>query len=243
MIIYPAIDLKAGKCVRLYKGDMNKDTVYNDNPEAQALEWARCGFNWLHIVDLDGAIQGMPANHRAVRDILKSVDIPVQLGGGIRTHKQVERWLQEGVSRIILGTVAVNDPDLVKEVCRDYPGQIAIGIDALQGTVMTQGWVDASHLKAVELAKMFEDAGACAIIYTDIDRDGTGNGVNVQATKELAEVTSIPVIASGGVGSLKDIELIKVASASHGLNGVIVGRAFYDKSVDPAEALRVAASA
>jgi phosphoribosylformimino-5-aminoimidazole carboxamide ribotide isomerase len=241
MIIYPAIDLKNGKCVRLLRGDMNKDTVYNDNPAAQAHDWARLGFSWLHIVDLDGAIQGMPANHRAVRDIIKAVDIPVQLGGGIRTYKQVERWLQEGVSRIILGTIAVNDPDLVKQVCRDFPGQIAIGIDALQGTVMTQGWVDASNMQATELAKMFEDAGASAIIYTDIDRDGTGHGVNVAATKELAEVTSIPVIASGGVGSLKDIELIKAASASHGLNGVIVGRAFYDKSVDPNEALRVAA--
>ena len=240
MIIYPAIDLKAGKCVRLYKGDMNKDTVYNDNPEAQALEWARCGFNWLHIVDLDGAIGGMPANHHAVRKIIKAVDLPVQLGGGIRTYAQIRHWIEEGVSRVILGTAAVNDPDLVKQACNDFPGQIAVGIDALDGIVMTQGWVDASQIQAADLARMFEDVGVAAIIYTDINRDGTGHGVNIEATCALAEVTSIPVIASGGVGSLKDIAAVKEAVKTHSLNGVIVGRAFYDKSIDPIEAIKLA---
>lgn len=242
MIIYPAIDLKGGKCVRLYKGDMTKDTVYNDNPAAQAHEWARLGFSWLHIVDLDGAVAGVPTNHHAVRDIIKAVDIPVQLGGGIRTHAQIRHWIEEGVSRIILGTAAVNDPDLVRQACLDFPGQIAVGIDALDGIVMTQGWVDASRIKAADLARMFEDAGVAAIIYTDINRDGTGEGVNIEATKALSDVTSIPVIASGGVGSIADIEAVRAASLSHRLNGVIVGRAFYDKTVDPAEALRVASA-
>jgi phosphoribosylformimino-5-aminoimidazole carboxamide ribotide isomerase len=242
MIIYPAIDLKDGQCVRLYKGDMTRSTVYSDNPAAQAHEWAKAGFNWLHIVDLDGALQGAPANHHAVRDILKSIDIPVQLGGGIRTRAQIEHWINEGVSRVILGTAAVNDPDLVKQACREFPGQIAVGIDALDGIVMTQGWVDASHMQAADLARMFEDAGVAAIIYTDINRDGTGQGVNMEETCALAQATSIPVIASGGAGSLKDIERVKAASLSHGLNGVIVGRAFYDKSLDPLEALKVAAA-
>lgn len=241
MIIYPAIDLKSGQCVRLYKGDMTQATVYNDNPAAQAHIWARTGFNWLHIVDLDGAIAGAPANHHAVREIIAAVDIPVQLGGGIRTHAQIQHWIEEGVSRVILGTAAVNDPDLVKQACRDFPGQIAVGIDALDGIVMTQGWVDSGHIQAVDLAQMFEDAGVAAIIYTDINRDGTGHGVNMEATCALAEATSIPVIASGGVGSLADIDAVKAAVKSHGLNGVIVGRAFYDKSVDPAEALKRAA--
>lgn len=237
MIIYPAIDLKGGKCVRLYKGDMQQATIYNDSPASQAHEWASLGFNWVHVVDLDGAIQGMPANHHAVRDIIKAVDIPVQLGGGIRTHAQIRHWIEEGVSRVILGTAAVNDPDLVKQACYDFPGQIAVGIDALDGIVMTQGWVDASTVKAADLARMFEDVGVSAIIYTDIDRDGTGAGVNVKATKILSEVTSIPVIASGGVGTLGDISAVRDA----GLPGVIVGKAFYDKSVNPAEALKVAA--
>ena len=240
MIIYPAIDLKQGRCVRLYKGDMERDTVYNDDPAAQALEWVQKGFSWLHIVDLDGAISGAPANHRAVRSILRSIDIPAQLGGGIRSMKQIEHWLSEGLSRVILGTAAVRDPDLVKEACREFPEQIAVGIDALDGVVMTDGWVDASNVQVADLARLFEDAGAAAIIYTDIDRDGTGQGVNIEATKALAEVTSIPVIASGGAGSLSDIEAVKAASLSHGLNGMIVGKAFYDKRIDPAQALQVA---
>ncbi|MGB0719937.1 MAG: 1-(5-phosphoribosyl)-5-[(5-phosphoribosylamino)methylideneamino]imidazole-4-carboxamide isomerase [Bdellovibrionales bacterium] len=240
MIIYPAIDLKDGKCVRLYKGDMARDTVYNEDPGAQAHEWAAAGFSWIHVVDLDGAVQGVPTNHHAVRDIIKQVDIPVQLGGGIRTLAQIEHWLQEGLSRVILGTAAVRDPDLVREACRLFPDQIAVGIDALNGEVMVDGWVDGSNIQAEILAAHFEDAGVAAIIYTDIDRDGTGTGVNIAATKALAEKTSIPVIASGGVGSLADIEGVKAASQTHGLNGVIVGKAFYDKRIDPVEALKIA---
>lgn len=241
MIIYPAIDLKDGKCVRLVQGDMARDTVYNDDPAAQALEWVQSGFNWLHIVDLDGAVEGVPKNHTAVRAILKDIDIPVQLGGGIRNESQIEHWIEAGVSRVILGTAAVKNPELVKWACHQFPDQIAVGIDALNGEVMVDGWVDGSNIQAVELAKLFEDAGVAAIIYTDIDRDGTGKGVNIEATIALAEATSIPVIASGGAGSIKDIEAVKAASISHGLNGVIVGKAFYDKRIDPKEALTIAA--
>ena len=234
MIIYPAIDLKDGKCVRLVQGDMTRDTVYNEDPGAQALEWVQAGFNWLHIVDLDGAVHGAPENHHAVREILKTVDIPVQLGGGIRNHGQIEHWMEAGVSRVILGTAAVRDPELVKWACREFPDQIAVGIDALGGEVMVEGWVDGSNIQATELAAHFEDAGVAAIIYTDIDRDGTGKGINIEETVKLAESTSIPVIASGGAGSIEDIQAVKNAD----LNGVIVGKAFYDKRIDPAEALR-----
>lgn len=240
MIIYPAIDLKDGKCVRLYKGDMTQDTVYNDDPAAQAREWAQAGFSWLHVVDLDGALAGAPANHSAVRGILDAVGVPVQLGGGIRSHGQIGHWLEAGVSRVILGTAAVRDPDLVRQACRDFPGRIAVGIDALDGIVMVDGWVDSGNIAAADLARLFEDAGVCAIIYTDIDRDGTGAGINMEATRALAESTSIPVIASGGAGSLDDLKAVRAAADSHGLNGVIVGRAFYDKSIDPAQALTVA---
>ena len=235
MIIYPAIDLKNGKCVRLYKGDMSQDTIYNDDPSAQAQEWQSLGFSWIHVVDLDGAIKGMPANSKAVRNIIKSVNVPVQLGGGIRTPKQIEHWIKEGVSRVILGTIAVRDPDLVKRACNDYPGKIAVGIDARKGKVAVEGWAQTSNMDALELAKMFEDAGVAAIIYTDIDRDGTGTGVNVEETKALAASTKIPVIASGGIGSLENIRAVKAAN----LQGVIVGKAFYDKRVDPAEALKI----
>lgn len=240
MILYPAIDLKEGKCVRLYQGDMNRDTVYNEDPAAQAHDFARAGFSWLHVVDLDGAVEGSPTNHTAVRAILKDIDIPVQLGGGIRTMEQIEHWLSEGVSRVILGTAAVRDPDLVREACNKFPGQIAVGIDALNGDVMVEGWVDSSNLKATELASHFEDAGVAAIIYTDIDRDGTGNGVNIVATIALAQSTEIPVIASGGVGSLEDLKLVKEA-AEYGVSGVIIGRALYDERITPEEALAVAA--
>ncbi len=216
---------------------MTRDTVYNENPGAQAFEWVQTGFNWLHVVDLDGAVHGAPENHHAVRDILKSVDIPVQLGGGIRNHGQIEHWIEAGISRVILGTAAVRDPELVRWACREFPGQIAVGIDALNGEVMVDGWVDGSNIEATLLASHFEDAGVAAIIYTDIDRDGTGKGVNMEATIALAESTSIPVIASGGAGSMEDIKAVKAASESHGLNGVIVGKAFYDKRIDPKEAL------
>lgn len=240
MIIYPAIDLKDGKCVRLYKGDMAQDTVYNDNPAAQAHEWVKAGFSWLHIVDLNGAIQGMPVNHKAVRDIIHTVDIPVQLGGGIRKLKQIEHWLSEGVSRVILGTIAVQDPELVKEACYEFPGQIAVGIDAKDGQVMVNGWVEGSQMEAVELARIFEDVGVESIIYTDINRDGTGQGINILSTIAMAQATSIPVIASGGANSLDDVKNVKDAE-SYGVNGMIVGKAFYDKKIDPAEALKIAA--
>ena len=226
--------------MRLVQGDMNRDTVYNDDPAAQAMDWVRAGFNWLHIVDLDGAIEGTPKNHMAVRSILNTVDIPVQLGGGIRTREHIEHWISEGVSRVILGTVAVKDPELVRWACHQFPDQIAVGIDAKNGEVMVEGWVDGSNIQATELASHFEDAGVAAIIYTDIDRDGTGKGVNIEATKKLAEATSIPVIASGGAGSIEDIKGVKAASESHGLNGVIVGKAFYDQRIDPKEALGIA---
>ncbi len=236
MIIYPAIDLKNGKCVRLYQGDMAKDTVYSDDPAAQALTWEKAGFQWLHVVDLDGAVKGMPANAGAVRKIINATKIPVQLGGGIRTHAQIRKWLETGVSRVILGTAALRDPELVKQACIDFPKQIAVGIDARGGRVATQGWVETSQTTAADLAKHFEDTGVAAIIYTDIERDGTGKGVNIQSTVELAASTQIPIIASGGAGSLEDLKAVKKAN----LAGVIVGRALYDKSIDPTEALKIA---
>lgn len=235
MIIYPAIDLKAGKCVRLYKGDMTEATIYSDDPAAQAFEWVRAGFSWLHIVDLDGAVTGGPANSHAVRDILKAIDVPVQLGGGIRNMHQIEHWIEAGVSRVILGTAAVRDPDLVREACGRFPGQIVVGIDAREEMVAVEGWVHAGDVHMIELAQMYQDAGVAAIIYTDIDRDGTSSGVNIDSTVKLASATSIEVIASGGVGALADIKAVKEA----GLKGVIVGRAFYDKTIDPAEALKL----
>lgn len=240
MIIYPAIDLKDGKCVRLYKGDMTRDTVYNDDPAAQAGEWAKCGFSWLHIVDLDGAVGGNPVNHSAVRSIIKSVDIPVQLGGGIRNMKQIEHWLQEGVSRVILGTAAVRDPDLVKEACYEFPGQIVVGVDAIAGQVMVDGWVDGSNMQAEDLVKEFADVGVAAVIYTDIDRDGTGEGINILSTISLAQSTTIPVIASGGANSLDDIQNVKNAE-SYGVEGVVLGKSLYEKKIDPVEALKIAA--
>lgn len=239
MIIYPAIDLKEGKCVRLYKGDMTRDTVYNDNPAHQAAKWAALGFSWLHVVDLDGAVQGSPVNHHAVREIIKHVDIPVQLGGGIRTRAQIEHWLQEGVSRVIIGSAAVSDPDLVKRACYEFPGQIVVGIDAIAGMVMVNGWLDKANVQVSELAKMFEDVGVAAIIYTDIDRDGTGKGVNTLATIALAQSVNIPIIASGGAHSLDDIRNVKAAS-EYGVDGVIVGKAFYEETMDPVEALKIA---
>lgn len=242
MIIYPAIDLKNGKCVRLYQGDMTRDTIYNENPAHQALEWARAGFSWLHVVDLDGAVEGAPKNYHAVRDILKATDLPMQLGGGIRTMQQIDHWLSEGISRVILGTVAVRDPDLVREACALYPGQVAVGIDARDGMVAVDGWVKASNIEAKELASHFEDAGVSCIIYTDISRDGTGKGVNIVSTISLAQSTSIPVIASGGVGSLHDLDLVKKAS-EYGVNGVIVGKALYDGLFTPEQALQAATGA
>lgn len=237
MIIYPAIDLKDGQCVRLHKGDMNAVTVYNENPASQAHEWARAGFSWLHVVDLNGAVDGKPVNVEAVRAIIGAADLPVQLGGGIRSLKQIEDWLAEGVSRVILGTAAVKNPALVKEACRLFPDQIVVGIDARGTRVAVEGWVEESDMEAADLAAHFEDAGVSAIIYTDINRDGTGRGLNMETTIALARSTAIPVIASGGVASLADIRAVKAASP-HGVTGMIIGTALYDGAIDPAQALQ-----
>lgn len=239
MIIYPAIDLKNGQCVRLHKGDMAAVTIYNDDPGAQAHEWAKAGFSWLHVVDLNGAVDGKPVNVQAVRAILGAADLPVQLGGGIRSLKQIEDWLGEGVSRVILGTVAVKNPDLVREACRLFPDQIVVGIDARGSRVAVEGWVEDSDMEVTDLAALFEDAGVAAIIYTDINRDGTGQGLNMESTIALAQSTSIPIIASGGVASLADVRAVK-AAAAQGVTGVIIGTALYDGAINPAQALQEA---
>ena len=236
--LYPAIDLKDGNCVRLFKGDMEAVTVFNDNPAAQAKAFEDAGCRWLHIVDLNGAFAGEPVNGAAVDAIMDMVTIPVQLGGGIRDIATMERWLDKGLSRLILGTLAVKNPALVKEACALFPGKIAVGIDAKGGKVAVEGWAEASELGVIELAKKFEDAGVAAIIHTDIDRDGTLTGVNAEASSELAAAVSIPVIASGGVKDLSDIERV---AATGNLEGVITGRAIYDGGMDLAAALRVAA--
>ncbi len=231
MIIFPAIDLKDGKCVRLYKGDMNAATVYNENPASQATEFERAGFSWLHIVDLNGAIEGRSMNVDTVREIVRASGLKIQLGGGIRDLAGIDRWLSAGVDRVILGTAAVRNPALVKEACRMFPDKIAVGIDARNGKVAVSGWVETSDVDVIELVKKFEGAGVAAVIHTDIDRDGTGEGLNIAATKAVADATSIPVIASGGVGGLKDIESVRDAK----LHGVIVGRALYDGTLPSQE--------
>ena len=236
--LYPAIDLKDGSCVRLFKGDMEAATVFNDNPAAQAKAFEDAGCRWLHIVDLNGAFAGEPVNGAAVDAIMDAVNVPVQLGGGIRDIATMERWLEKGLSRLILGTLAVKNPALVKEACRLFPGKIAVGIDAKGGKVAVEGWAEASELGVIELAQKFEDAGVAAIIHTDIDRDGTLTGVNADASSELAAAVSIPVIASGGVKDLSDIE--RVAAAGN-LEGVITGRAIYDGGMDLGAALEIAA--
>lgn len=236
MIIYPAIDLKDGRCVRLYKGDLSQQTIYNDDPADQARIWARAGFQWIHVVDLNGAVDGHPVNIDAVRSIMDAVDIPIQLGGGIRQLNQINTWLEAGVSRVILGTAAVKNPGLVFDACRLFPGKIAVGIDARGEKAAIDGWTKDSAESIFELAKNFEDAGVSAIIYTDITRDGTGEGLNMEMTKRLADHISIPVIASGGVGSMDDVKAVKDAAA-HGIEGVIIGKALYDGRVDAKEAL------
>ncbi len=235
MIIFPAIDLKDGKCVRLFKGDMNASTVYNDDPAAQARAFQEAGFKWLHLVDLNGAIEGRSVNAMVVNDILHELSIPVQLGGGIRNMASIDRWIASGVSRIILGTIAVRDPQLVKDACSKYPGKIAVGIDARDGKVAVSGWVEESTIEASELAQRFADVGVAAIIFTDIDRDGTGQGPNVEAARTLAASVQVPVIASGGVGALAHVKSVKEA----GLHGVVIGRALYDGSVSAKDALSV----
>jgi phosphoribosylformimino-5-aminoimidazole carboxamide ribotide isomerase len=238
LILFPAIDLKDGQCVRLKLGDMEQATVYNVDPAAQAKAFEDQGFEWLHVVDLNGAFEGRSVNGAAVEAILKATRNPVQLGGGIRTLADIEAWLKKGLSRVILGTVAVHDPDLVREACRRFPGRVAVGIDAKGGAVAVEGWAKASSLGAIELAKKFEGAGAAAIIYTDIDRDGVLAGINWEATIELAEAVSIPVIASGGLASMADIVRMTMPDAKR-LEGAISGRALYDGRIDPAEALAV----
>lgn len=236
MILFPAIDLKDGECVRLKLGDMNEATVYNTDPAAQAQAFEEQGFEWLHVVDLNGAFAGESVNGAAVEAILKATKNPVQLGGGIRTLKDIENWLDKGLRRVILGTVAVRDPDLVREACKIFPGQVAVGIDAKGGKVAVEGWAEASELGVIELAKKFEGAGVAAIIYTDIDRDGILAGINWDSTLELADQVSIPVIASGGLASMEDIKrLAEPVSAK--LEGAISGRAIYDGRIDPAAAL------
>jgi len=238
MILFPAIDLKDGQCVRLKLGDMAEATVYNADPAAQAKAFEAQGFEWLHVVDLNGAFAGESVNGAAVEAILKATMNPVQLGGGIRTLAHIEGWLAKGLARVILGTVAVRDPELVKEACRLFPGKVAVGIDARGGKVAVEGWAEASELGAIELARKFEGAGVAAIIYTDIDRDGVLAGINWEATLALADAVSIPVIASGGLASMADIVRMTMPDAAR-LEGAISGRALYDGRLDPAEALRV----
>ena len=236
MILFPAIDLKDGQCVRLKLGDMEQATVYNPDPAAQAKTFEDQGFEWLHVVDLNGAFAGESVNGAAVDAILSATRNPVQLGGGIRSLAHIEQWLSRGLSRVILGTVAVRDPELVKEACRLFPGKVAVGIDAKGGKVAVEGWAEASELGVVELAQKFEGAGVAAIIYTDIDRDGILTGINWASTLELADQVSIPVIASGGLASMDDIRRMLAPDATK-LEGAISGRALYDGRIDPAEAL------
>lgn len=238
MILYPAIDIKDGLCVRLERGDMNAATVFNDNPADQARAFRDVGFNWLHLVDLNGAFEGRPVNAKAVDAILAAVDTPVQLGGGIRDLDTIDRWLEAGVRRVILGTVALSNPDLVIEACRRHPGRIVVGIDARDGNVAVEGWAKTSSVKALDLALKFEDAGVAAIVYTDINRDGVMTGINLEATVDLAFALTTPIIASGGVSSINDLLELKANEAA-GIEGLISGRALYDGRIDPAEAIAV----
>jgi len=236
MILFPAIDLKDGQCVRLRLGDMDEATVFNDDPAAQARSFEDQGFEFLHVVDLNGAFAGESVNGAAVEAILDAVDFPVQLGGGIRSLAHIEAWLDKGLARVILGTVAVRDPDLVKEACRLFPGRVAVGIDARGGRVAVEGWAETSELAVVELARRFEGAGVAAIVYTDIDRDGVLTGINWDATLELARAISIPVIASGGLAGMDDIRRMTEPEMQV-LEGAISGRALYDGRIDSREAL------
>jgi phosphoribosylformimino-5-aminoimidazole carboxamide ribotide isomerase len=238
MILFPAIDLKDGQCVRLKLGDMAQATVFNEDPAAQARDFAEQGFEWLHLVDLNGAFAGRPVNAEAVDAILAATDVPVQLGGGIRDMATVETWLAKGIRRVILGTAAVRDPEFVRNACRHHPGRIAVAVDARDGKVAAAGWAETTDIAAADLARRFEDAGVAAIIYTDIDRDGMLKGLNLEATLRLAQATAIPVIASGGLASLDDIRRL-VAPDCAILEGAVCGRALYDGRLDGRGALQL----
>lgn len=240
LTLYPAIDLKDGECVRLRRGEMDEATVYSDDPGAQARAWCDAGFRWLHVVDLNGAFAGKSANTEAVRQILNNATVPVQLGGGLRDMEGISFWLDAGIRRVILGSVAVKNPALVKEACRAFPGRIVAGIDARHGHVATEGWAEVSDMQATELGLRMQDAGVASIIFTEITRDGMLEGLDLEQTARLAETVSVPVIASGGVGCLEHLEALKrVADTVPGIDGVVVGRALYDGRISPADALRV----
>jgi phosphoribosylformimino-5-aminoimidazole carboxamide ribotide isomerase len=241
VILFPAIDLKDGQCVRLLRGDLDQATVFNDSPSGQAEIFRDQGFEWIHVVDLNGAFKGAPVNGAAVEKILGAVSLKIQLGGGIRTMETIEYWLARGVSRVVLGTAALRNPELVRQACVEFPGQVAVGIDARGGRVAVQGWAESTDRTALDLAREFEDSGVAAIIHTDIDRDGVLTGVNVKATAGLAAVLSTPVIASGGVASIADLHAL-LAVESSGVQGVIAGRAIYDGRLDPVEALALLAA-
>ena len=236
MILFPAIDLKEGRCVRLVQGDMAQAKVFNDDPAAQAESFERQGFSWLHVVDLDGAFAGEPRNAAAVDAILARIRLPVQLGGGVRDMRTLESWLAKGVARVIIGTAAVRDPAFVREAARLHPGRIAVGIDAKDGRVAVEGWAQTSSMTAEELGRRFEDAGVAAIVYTDIARDGILKGLNIEMTLALAGAVGIPVIASGGLASMDDVRRLLEPDCAM-LAGAITGRALYDGRIDPAEAL------
>ena len=238
MILFPAIDLKDGKCVRLLRGDMGQVTVFNDDPASQAGTFAAQGFEWLHLVDLNGAVEGKPVNRDAVGAVLAGVDIPVQLGGGIRDEATVDLWLDQGIRRVILGTAALENPELVRASCRRHPGRVVVSIDARDGYVAAHGWTRTSEIKALDLALRVEEAGVAAIVFTDIDRDGAMGGLNVDATVDLAWALHVPVIASGGVSSMADLVALKDEEAA-GIEGVICGRALYDGRIDIGAALRL----
>lgn len=242
MILYPAIDLKGGKCVRLVQGDMASATVFNNDPAAQARHFAEAGFEWLHVVDLDGAFAGRSVNGAAVAAIRRTVGLRIQLGGGIRDRAAIERWLDLGIDRVVLGTAALRDPDLVRGAAADHPGAIAVAVDARNGRVAVEGWAETTELGIVELARRFEDCGIAAIVHTDIARDGVLGGIDAAAAAGLARATAVPVIASGGIASLADIAALK-AHEKDGIAGAICGRALYDGRIDPAAALRLAAGA
>ena len=241
MIIYPAIDLKDGKCVRLLRGEMDKSTVFSDKPYLQAKKFEQSGCHWLHLVDLNGAFEGRPVNSKAVSEIITNVNMLTQLGGGIRNMDTIEFWISAGINRIILGTAALHDPALVLQACHSFPDQIAVGIDAKNGKVAVNGWAEVSEISAIDLALKFEDAGVSAIIYTDINRDGAMAGPNIEETAKLAERLSTPVILSGGISKLSDIEAVKNVRG-FGIEGIIIGRALYDGSIDAKDAIALANS-